>query len=170
MMVPINLRTPADRRLPAVCLASSIFLDRRRRDCVEPDALLRSIHEEMNLILSHQLGLTFVFFCRLFNLIPGELRRRTRAPRCSISCIFTNVGKLCIHSPLQRRDGRLVAGNVTIESIDCVPPNRPYTCASFAAGIYAGRLAITLHYDPRPLTEPQAADLLETFLRRLRIQ
>jgi hypothetical protein len=61
-----------------------------------------------------------------------------------------------------------VAGNVVLEGMDAVAPNRPYTCASFAAHIYAGRLAITLHYDPRPLTAPQAADLLETFLKRLR--
>ncbi len=168
MMVPINLRTAADRKLSAVCLASSIFLDRRHADCMEPEALLGGIHEEMDLILSHQLGFTFVFFSRLFNLIPGELKRRTRAPHCSMSCIFTNVGKLFVRSPLPRQAGRLVAGNVTLESFDTVAPNRPYTCATFAASIYASRLAITLHYDPRPLTGPQAADLLDAFLTRLR--
>jgi len=168
MMVPINLRTASDRRLPAVCLASSIFLDRRHQDCEKPEALLRGVHEEMDLILSHQLGLTFIFTSWLFNLIPGELRRRTRSPHCSMSCIFTNLGKMFAHSPLPRRAGCLTAGNVTLESIDSVAPNRPHTCATFAVSIYASRLAVTLHYDPRPLTDAQAAELLDTFIGRLR--
>ncbi|HSW02693.1 MAG TPA: hypothetical protein VLI39_21195 [Sedimentisphaerales bacterium] len=168
MMVPINLRTASDRRLSAACLASSVFLDRRRQDCEKPQALLRSIHDEMDLILSHQLGLTFIFTSWLFNLIPGELRRRTRAAQCSMSCIFTNLGKMFAHSPLPRQAGRLTAGNVTLESIDAVAPNRPCTCAAFAASIYAGRLAITLHHDPRAIASDQAANLLETFLGRLR--
>lgn len=169
MMVPMNLRTAADRRLPAVCLASFVFLDRRRRDCEDPEGLLRSIHEQMNNILARQLGYTFVFFSRLLNFIPGELRRRARNRRSGISCVFTNIGKYFVHSPLRQRGGRLTAGNVTLEGMDSVAPNRPCTCASFAAGIYAGRLTITLHYDPRPLTGPQAEDLLKSFLQRLRM-
>jgi len=167
MMVPINLRTASDRRLSAACLASSIFLDRRHQDCEKPEALLRSIHDEMSLILSHQLGLTFVFSSWLLNLISGGLKRRTRAPQCSMSCIFTNLGKIFAHSPLPRQTGRLIAGNVTLESIDVVAPNRPYTCVSFAASIYANRLAVTLHYDPRPLTDVQAGELLDAFIERL---
>ena len=35
------------------------------------------------------------------------------------------------------------------------------------AGLYADRLGITLHYDPRPLSESQAADLLDAYVRRI---
>jgi len=167
MMVPVNLRTPADRTMPAVSLASSIFLDRRRRDGADAEGLLRSIHEEMNLIRSHRLSFTFAFFSRLLNLFPGELKRRSRAPRCAMSCIFSNVGRLFEHSPLPRRGSNLAAGNLTLEASEIVAPIRPYTCAAFVAATYANRLTITLHYDPRPLSHDQATDLLETFLRRL---
>lgn len=168
MMIPVNMRSPDDDRLAAVSLASFVVLDRRSRDFADPGRLLRGIHDEMSLILRLQLGFTFVFCSGLLNLIPGRLKARVRAPHCMASCVLSNVGRLFVQSPLPRSDGRVVAGNVILESVDIVAPIRPYTCASFVAITYAGRLAITLHYDPRPLTGPQAADLLDTFLTRLR--
>lgn len=168
LMIPINLRTPADRRLPAASLASFVCVDGRRQDFADPARLLRRIHSQMSAALARQLGFTFVFSCRMLNLIPGSLKAHIRKPRCQVSCVLTNLGKALVRSPLPRRNGRLVAGNVTLDGIDGVAPNRPHTCASFTAAAYAGRLSITLHYDPRPLTGPQAADLLETFLTRFR--
>jgi len=164
MMVPVSLRTEADRATPAASLASLVFLDRRPLDCAD---LLRSVHDEMSLILSHRLGLTFVFFSWLLNLVPGGLRRRSRDRRCAMSCILSNVGRIYVDSPLPRQEGNLVAGNVKLMSFDSIAPIRPHTCACFAVTTYADRLSITLHYDPRPLTGDQAAGLLATFLRRL---
>ncbi|MGE5297088.1 MAG: hypothetical protein ACM3VT_19870 [Solirubrobacterales bacterium] len=168
LMIPVNLRIPGDRLLPAASLASFVCVDGRRQDCADPERLLGRIHNRMSAVLEQRLGLAFVFSCRMVNLIPGRLRAHIRKPRCLVSCVLTNLGRTLIDSPLPRRDGRLVAGNVTLEAIDCVAPNHPYTCATFAAVTYADRLFITLHYDPRPLTGPQAADLLDTFLTRLR--
>ena len=77
-------------------------------------------------------------------------------------------GTLLAHVPLPRRDECIVAGNVTLEDLDIVAPVRPYSCVTVAVALYAHRLGITLHYDPRPLTEQQATDLLEIFVRRIR--
>ena len=52
---------------------------------------------------------------------------------------------------------------MTLEDADFVAPLRPYSCVTIAVALYAHRLGITLHYDPRPLTEQQATDLLETY-------
>ena len=46
-------------------------------------------------------------------------------------------------------------------------PVRPYSCVTIAVALYARKLGITLHYDPRPLTEEQATDLLEIYVRRI---
>jgi hypothetical protein len=48
-----------------------------------------------------------------------------------------------------------------------VAPMRPYSCVSIASHLYARKLGITLHYDPRPIHEQQAADLLDGFVRRI---
>jgi hypothetical protein len=44
--VPVNLRTRADRRLPAANKASLVFLDRLARHMADPQRLLHSVHEE----------------------------------------------------------------------------------------------------------------------------
>ena len=166
MMVPINLRTPADRLLPAADVVSTVFLDRRTSDSADPDRLLRGIHAEMDRIKRNQLGFTFIgslAVCRLF----GGLERQVRADKCTVSCVFTNVGTLFAQTPLPEHQRQLRAGNVTLSGIDCVAPIHPYSCVSVAAGLYGGSLNITLHYDPRPLDQQQAADLLTAYVRRI---
>ena len=60
-----------------------------------------------------------------------------------------------------------MAGNVTLMDVAPIAPVHPYSCVSMTAGLYADRLGITLHYDPRPLSESQAADLLDAYVRRI---
>ena len=43
----------------------------------------------------------------------------------------------------------MVSGGVSLESVEVVLPLRPLTHAIFAALIYAGKLSLTLNYDPR---------------------
>lgn len=168
MMIPMSLRTTEDRLLPAANLVSSVFLDRRGPDFEDADRLLQGIHAEMDLIKRLGLGLTFVLSTAICRRLPGGLFRQVRADKCTISCIFTNVGKPFVHVPLPRDDHRIVTGNLTLEDLDAVAPLRPYSCVTLGLATYARRMGITLHYDPRPLSSAQAADLLETFTRRLR--
>jgi hypothetical protein len=168
LMVPVNLRTDGDRQLPAANVVSSVFLDRRGRDCDDAVLLLQSIHDEMDLIKRLQLGFTFVFSLHVARYLPGGLRAQSRGDKCKISCIFTNLGSILADSPLPRSDARLVAGNLILDQMDVVPPYSPYTCAAFSVGSYADRLFITLHYDPRPLSADQAASLLATYAAQIR--
>ncbi|MCY2991166.1 MAG: chromosome condensation protein [Planctomycetota bacterium] len=168
MMIPMNLRTAQDRELPAANVVSSVFLDRRGPDFSDPERLLRSIHDEMELIKRNQLGYTFVFSTQLIRLLPGGLRKQVRADKCTVSCVFANLGKLTARTSLPRRGGCVVAGNVSLRELDLVTPIRPYACVALNAAIYTRKLFISLHYDPRPLTAAQAVDLLDTFERRIR--
>jgi hypothetical protein len=167
MMVPMNLRDASDRLLPAANVVSSVFLDRRGEDCDDANQLLEGIHDEMELIKSHQLGLTFVFSLRLFGLLPGGLRRYARKDRCNVSVTFTNLGTLT-RTPLPMEDGFARVGDVVLRDIDSIVPTGPYNCVTFSAHVYARRLTFTLHYDPRPVSDRQAVDLLETLVRHLR--
>jgi hypothetical protein len=161
------LRNTDDRLMPAANILSSVFLDRRSPDFADPDQLLRGIHEEMDLIKRLELGFTFIFSTAICRRFLGGLEKKVRADKCSISCILTNVGTPLAHVPLPRRGQCIIAGNVTLEDLQIAVPVRPYSCATIAVAIYAHRLGISLHYDPRPLTEQQASDLLETYVRRI---
>jgi NRPS condensation-like uncharacterized protein len=168
MMVPFNLRTNSDRSLSAANIVSSVFLDRRENDFQQPETLLESVREEMNLIKDNKLGYTFIFSLKVFSLLPNGLKNNARQDRCSSSCIFTNMGRPLIRCPLPRDAGRLVAGNVRLELIDGTAPLRPYNCVTFNAVEYARRLTFILHYDARIVSDGQADDLLATFVSRLR--
>jgi NRPS condensation-like uncharacterized protein len=167
MMIPMNLRSTEDHSMPAVNMVSSVFLDRRGLDFADSNRLLSGIHEEMDLIKRLQLGFTFIFSTAICRRFLGGLEKQVRADKCTISCIFTNVGNLLAHVPLPRRDECIVAGNVTLEDAEFVAPLRPYSCVTIVVALYARKLGITIHYDPRPLTKEQANDLLETYVRRI---
>jgi NRPS condensation-like uncharacterized protein len=168
MMVPVNLRMVDDRLLSAANVVSSVFLDRRGPDFTDADRLLQGIHDEMDLIKRLQLGLTFIFSTAICRWLPGGLKKQVRADKCSVSCVFTNLGTVLAHVPLPRHDRCIVAGNVTLVDMDFVAPLRPYACVTMAVGLYAHKLILTLHYDPRPLSECQTRALLEIFVRRIR--
>jgi hypothetical protein len=64
--------------------------------------------------------------------------------------------------------GRVTAGDLVLENMDWLAPLRPLTCAALAAWTYARRLRFTLHYDPHVLTAPQAGELIENLVARVR--
>lgn len=168
MMVPMNIRTTADRFLPAANGVGSVFLDRRIRDFSHPDQLLAGIAGELQFIKDRRLGLIFIYTLSLFGLFPGGLRFNARRDKCTVSSIFSNIGTPQRRSPLPRDKGRLVAGDVVLEQIDGAVPVRPYNCATFLVNEYASRLSVTLHFDPRPVSAALADDLTATFVRRVR--
>jgi len=167
MMVPIDLRSRGDRLLPAANMVGSVFLDRRSREFEDPGKLLAGIAGELQYIKDHRLGLIFIYSLRALGLLPGGLQRNARRDQCTVSSIFSNLGKVLRRCPLPKEHGRLVAGDLILEQIDGVAPIRPYNCATFLANEYAGRLTMTLHYDPRAVGAAQADDLVSTFARRV---
>jgi hypothetical protein len=167
MMVPVSLRRESDAPMPAANVVSTVFLDRRGSDFADAGDLLRGIHAEMDLIKRNQLGYTFVFSLAVCRRLFGGLRKQVRADKCTVSCVLTNVGGLYAQLPLPRRDGQIAVGNLTVTNIESAAPIHPYSCATVVAGLYADRLGITLHYDPRPLVPSQAADLLATFVQQI---
>ena len=166
--VPINLRNEEDQRLPAANVVSMVFLDRRLPDFADPGKLLAGIHDEMQLIKRCRLGFTFIWSLYACRAMPGGLARMTAGNHCTATAVITNLGTPLSQLPLPRQNGRIVAGNVTLEGMDAVAPIRYGTAATVAVFCYAEALCVTVHYDSRQLTPCQAADLLETYARQIR--
>jgi hypothetical protein len=162
----MNLRVPEDRLLPAANVVSSVFLDRKGEDCADPQQLLISIHDELELIRRNQLGLTFHFSLALCRLLPGGIRKTARAQQCPVSCVFTNVGKAMMRSPLPKSAsaGRLIVGDAILESFQGLIPIRPHSCLTFGTHQYARSLVLDVHYDSDALSSTQAQRLLDLFL------
>ena len=153
--------------MPAANVVSMVFLDRTPAQIADPGGLLRSIHEEMDLIRRRQLGLTFVVVA----VGPAAAAGRTgeagsTRDRCEATCVLSNLGRAMADSPLPRRDEKIVAGNVVLDGIDFFAPVRDGTAVTMALVYYAGGLQICMQYDSRRITEAQAGDLMATYLRQ----
>jgi hypothetical protein len=154
--------------MPMANSVSLVFLDRQPGDFSDPDGLLRSIKKQMGRIKRLELQYTFILSLAVSRLLPGGLSRKTRAEECQSTTCLSNLGPVLARTPLPRRDGRIVAGDVELESVDFVIPLRPHVNAALCVYTYAGRLRILMHFDARVLTDEQATDLLGTYIDRLR--
>jgi hypothetical protein len=167
LMVPVDLRTEADEDLSATNVVSAVFLTRRSSACEDTGRLIPGIRREMRQVKRHKRAYILLWSLWLRQWLPGGLARASRGDRCHATAILTNVGKALVDCPLPRDAGRIVAGDVVLETVDFIAPIRPYTCATLAVCTYAGRLAVNLQYDPAALSAPQSGELLESFVHQI---
>lgn len=167
VVVPVDLRTEIHRSISAANLTSLTFLTRHSAACSQPAALLQGIHDEMQQVKTGRLALSFHRGLQIRRRLPGGLARGVRGRKCQATATMTNAGELLAESSLPRHEGRLVAGNLTLAAIDFLAPIRPLTCASFSACTYAGRLSLSLQYDPRAISADLAGQLLQGLVERL---
>lgn len=169
LAVPIDMRMPADATLPAANIVSMIFLDRRPSDANDPAALLSGIRDEMNEIKHNHLGLIYLIMLAITDMVPGLMAWFAKRQKFTSSAAFSNLMRPLENSPLPRDDaGNLQVGSVTLRSLEIYAPLRPYTCAAYCAGTYAGRLTLGLNADPRFLSPQDADELLSEFVAHVR--
>lgn len=167
IMIPMNLRQPADEATPAANIVTMEFLDRNAHDCKEPEKMLDSIRDETRRSKTWRLGLRLirvVGFVRALGLDLGPLLGERD---CLATSVFSNLGNPLAKTPLPHHNGWLIAGDVILESIDIVPPLRPQTNVTLVVMAYGGELRFSLHYDARTISTSGAEDLLLALARRL---
>lgn len=168
--MPTSLRTPLHDQMPAANIVSYMFLTRRSGDCQKPDELLSDIHRQTSTIVNQQQGRFLAIGLKYVLKIPGLLWCLLRMNRCFTSVILTNVGDIrrqfTARFPLKQ--GRCVAGNVTLDVLTGAVPVRPNTRLSTSVGTYAGNLYINMHCDPLSFSKEQAEQLADIFVDRLK--
>ena len=130
--------------------------------------MLESIRDEMAAIKRDKRGLYYEAGLRLISLWPAFLRWSLNRKWAFATAVFTNLGTGFDHVPVPTRDGRKLAGDLLLEMGAGAGPIRPDTRISFAAHIYAGRLAIGACCDPQSLTPSQQQALLDAYIDQLR--
>jgi hypothetical protein len=175
LSIPVNLRQPADRRMPAANVVSMVFLDRSADEIADAPRLIASIHEEMQLIKRLGLGLTFVYTLAAARLTPGGVATLVRNRTTAATALFTNLGRV-LRRPQRvasraggrRHDDFIRVGQSRLVAVEGLAPLRRGTAVAVAAVEYAGRLAFTLRFDPSAITASAAACLCDGFASHLR--
>jgi hypothetical protein len=168
LVIPVNIRDFADRRLPASNRATIVQLDRTDRDFADPGGLLWGIHYELDNIRKWNLEKTFLLILKGMSLVPGWIRRAARRPVCRATSVVTNLGAPLDRIGLSKDDkGRLIVGNLVVEDLDLVVPLRPGTPLGFAVAQYGRRQKINLHFDPSRVDLSIAEELLDLAVQHL---
>lgn len=166
--VPMSLRTKSDHALPAANRVSMVFLDRRIDDCHEFRRLVRSIHDELELIRSHDLGHIFPLSLAVSRWLPGGLRRTTESPEPQATAVLSNLGTCFWRSPLIDAEGVVRVGGSRLEGWWMVPPVRPGTAVAAATHETSGRRTFAMCVDETVLSPAEAAAIVTRFLTVLR--
>jgi Condensation domain len=168
--MPTSLRTPAHDAMPAANVVSYMFLARQASDCDRPDAMLARIRRQTSLAVHARLGRITALGLKYVQKVPGLLWCLLRRNRCFCTAILTNVGDVQrqLHARFPFKDGRYVAGNVTLESLTASPTIRRQTRLAICLLAYAGTVSIGVQCDPHSFTREQAEELADSFVNRLR--
>ena len=167
VLVPTSLRGPEDIELPACNVVSYVFMARPVALTSDPQRLLRTIRDEMQLVHQYQAGWLFVQALEVMQKIPGLLRlvmRRTRNS-CMSTTVLSHMGNLlnAIGSRLPQTDGRIQMGNLLVQDIAGIPPIRKGTTAAFSTMLINGRLSISIRCCPDRFSKCEASKLLTAF-------
>ena len=166
--IPINLRRPVYRRMPAANMVSLLLLDRDAKQLADPMRLLGNLNAQIEQTLRVRKYLVFIPAIKLLGMFPGRLAARMQRTKCLASAVMSNLGVLGARPPLVGPDRRMACGGLVLENIEVVLPLRPLTHAVFAALIYGGKLSLTVSYDPRWIDAADGFELLESFVRQLK--
>ncbi|MBI2826509.1 MAG: hypothetical protein HYX69_17675 [Planctomycetia bacterium] len=169
ILIPTNMRRREDLLMPAANVFSYAFLTRRAADCKDRERLLAWTRDEMAAMKRDNRGLYYEAALRLICLWPAFLRWSLNRKWAFATAVFTNLGTGFDRVPLPTREGRKTAGDLFFEIGAGAGPIRPDTRISFAAHIYAGRLAIGARCDPQSLTPSQHQALLDAYIDQLKM-
>lgn len=169
IMMPTDLRSTEDDRLPAANRMSFSFLARTVHECQDWTSLLRGIRTESKYIQDVRIGLDFLGGIGLAQRVPGLLPLMLGLPRCMATALLTNHG-----DPTKRFRRRfpacgdsVLAGNLVLEQLFGSPPIRPHVHAGFGLCICSNQLCISLVGNHQVLGD-HADDLLQSYVQQWR--
>jgi hypothetical protein len=164
------MRESDDCEMPATNLTSYTFLTRKPRGWGSPQELLTSIQAETSRIKSQRLGTKFMSAVNWTSRRGKLLPYLAASNICLATAVLSNAADPSrrFTAKFRRDAGRIVCGNLVLESITGVPPLRPKTRATFSISQYMRRLTVSLRCDPSCFAMKDTARLLNLYIERLR--
>jgi NRPS condensation-like uncharacterized protein len=170
--MPVSLRMRMHRKMPVANGISYAFVTRTVDNCQDVSALLDGVRDETKFIKDWHVSLMFlnaVSFARRIPLFTWMMSRSHR--RCFSTTNLSYLGEFPrlfrVRLP-KREDGKLTAGNLTLESFRGAPPVRPQTHASLALMSYCGALTLCLRIDAKALPLAAGRMFLDAYLEQIR--
>jgi hypothetical protein len=167
LLIPLSIRTVADRRLTACNRVSFVQVDRQPRQIADGRELMRSVSRELRVIRQWELDRTLLIALRIASIIPGQLQRMARNSRNRATVLLTNLGNPFDRLPLERAKDAATVGNLKWRGVELIAPMLRGIPAAFAVAEFLNCLTICLNLDPRVLSGSLGAEMLDEFERAI---
>ncbi len=162
IVLPINIRETADRRMPGANRSSIVQIDQIKPSSQSKLDLFRSIDREVKIIRNWQLDKMFLIVIRCLSLFDFTLRRAARDKKSRGYAVFTNLGR-----PFRVLEKTSDSSCLQPVEMDFFGPIRHGTPFNFAFAMYRGAMRITLHYDSRFASAAESRLLLQQLVDNL---
>ena len=167
IVVPISIRERADLRGTICNRVALIQLDRADKDFADPEGLAWGINHELGFVSKYKFEKSFGIVLRLMSIVPGFFRWRIKRRSVRTTTVLTNLGTPFRKSKLPRQEGALTVGDLRLVDVELIPPVHDLIPAVFLFSTFEERSAITINYDQRVLSCPQAERLLEIYFEEI---
>lgn len=167
LIIPINIRDYADRRLPAANRATLVQLDRTDLHFSSPARMIWGLNYELGFVRRWNLVKTFLLGLRWLSVIPGLVPRMARKDVCRATSVVTNLGAPFERNKLDRIDGKLRSGGLIVHDVNLIVPLRSGTPIGFAVVRYAGQMYFDMHFDPKQLRRETAREIMDLVVAHL---
>jgi hypothetical protein len=166
VMMPVDLRSHADGRLPAANRLGFGFVISDLASCRNPEGLGNSVSAQTRAIRRLSLGLDFLEIFGLLAASPRLARWIVQQPRCMASAVLTNLGDVSRRHrrALLDQSRPLRIGNLELESVVGFPPLRPKTHLGLGLCRSPRGLTVGLIADASHFSMEECQDLLKRFL------
>ncbi len=162
LAVPTNLRTAADRLMPAANIVSMVFLDRKPAEISDTEEFSQRIHREMEHIKRCNLGWALIHGLAVYRRLFGSYKKMIDQNRCWTTATVSNLGVCFAEAPFLKRDRRIFLDDeLELLRLDSAPPIRPQSALGICLLCYAGRLTVNMQYDTTVLRADQAETIFQ---------
>lgn len=163
VMIPINERGRKMKRLPACNHCTIINLDFQPSELREGDTVISEIDQTMSIIQKWRLSFNFWRAIKVFDWMPGGLKRHSDHDETNATALLTNIGrvfqKFVASKSSQTGSGK--NGPLSVTNFHAYAP--------LARGVYGALLTynfnneqrISLHYNGRLISSDGANELMD---------
>lgn len=172
LVLPISIRSLADRKLPCTNKASLVQVERTLEQVADADGAAQSIDREVRIIMGFKLDLVFLIAIRILSVIPALLKFVAGNQKSRGTVVFTNLGE-----PFRKArvcDFQTV-GNMELVDYDLCGPIRCGTPINFSWLNFRRKTddervthaRVSLHFDRSVVPHETAQTILQAFVKEL---
>jgi hypothetical protein len=168
VLMPYDLRSRVDLRMPATNRLSYSFLGRTQRECGDFSLLLSTISAEIQSLKSTQLPLDFLAGLEAAAKHPKVTRWILKRSRNMATAVLTYVGDVSrgMQKYFPEEAGSRLVGDARLEKILGAPPVRENTNWSLSLCLNWGQICIAAAWNRESLSRQQCQQLMQLYHSR----